>query len=73
MYCSIKLPKEMSDLRADIIALQQKVFDARKLSCIQRGMPMLAFIASRHYRTPMIPFLWQDNLLRDESQAEKMN
>ena len=62
-YCSMKYPADMDDLRAEITALQDKVFDARELSCMKKGMPVLALISSRHFRTPVIPLLWQQHIL----------
>lgn len=62
-YCSMTCPANMDDLRAEIIALQDKVFDARELSCMKKGMPVLALISSRNFRTPVIPLLWQQHIL----------
>ena len=70
-YCSMKYPTNMADLHAEIAALQDKVFDARELSCMKKGMPMLALISSRHFRTPVIPLFWQQHILsRNHEDAE---
>ena len=62
-YCSITLPPTLIEMQAEVAAVCAKVFDARQLSCISEGMPSLAVIASRHYRTPMLAYLWQQLLI----------
>jgi hypothetical protein len=67
-YCSIDYPLKMDDLGAEIKALQNKVFDARELSCMKMGMPILALISSRHFRTPVIPLFWQQHIIAQVSK-----
>lgn len=62
-YCSMKLPETLDELEVEVATANKKVFDARELSCIKEGMPMLAMISSRHHRTPMVPYLWQRLIL----------
>ena len=55
---SILLPERLNDLRARIVRLwERSVFE--KLSCIEKGWPILGLIASRHFRTPLMPEYWQ--------------
>lgn len=59
MLTSIKLPQALSDLREKILRVQQEHQAFEGLSCITKGWPMLGLIASRHFRTPVMPSFWQ--------------
>ena len=57
-FGSIQLPEQLDDLKKRIVRIgQQSVFES--LSCIKYGWPVLGLIASRHFRTPLIPGYWQ--------------
>ncbi|MEM9272031.1 MAG: hypothetical protein AAGA80_03560 [Cyanobacteria bacterium P01_F01_bin.143] len=59
--------KSIDDIKKRIVKLQETNFDNyQKVSCIAYGRFSLAAITSRHFQTPLIPFLWHgllpDNL-----------
>ncbi len=56
---SIRLPETLEGAREQIQRLQQDVVQPESVSCIAHGLPVLALIASRHFRTPVLPFFWQ--------------
>lgn len=56
----IRLPKGMSELKEQIHRLRDARQEHEKLSCIRWGLPILSLVASRHYRTPVIPIFWQE-------------
>jgi hypothetical protein len=58
-YYDVKLPDELDDLSALIERTTAHVWDSKKLSCFEEGMPILAWISARHYRPPPIPILWR--------------
>ena len=55
----IRLPATLDELRAHIGRLRETRREAEDLSCFAQGWPVLGLIASRHYRTPVIPVYWQ--------------
>jgi hypothetical protein len=55
----IRLPAMLDELRAHIARLRETRREAEDLSCFAQGWPVLGLIASRHYRTPVIPAYWQ--------------
>ncbi len=56
---SIRLPPTLDKLKAQIIYLRDKHQAFKQLSCFVRGFVFLGLIASRHFRTPIIPGYWQ--------------
>ena len=55
---SIVLPATASEARERMgILLERQPFD--DLSCIRHSFPALGLVASRHFRTPVIPAYWQ--------------
>jgi len=56
---SISLPEDLDKLRETIRTRFQEYSSASQLSCITHNFPILSLIASRHYRTPVIPDTWQ--------------
>ena len=71
-YNSIVIPENMSDLKQEVVDVNSRMFDVQKLSCFMSGLPLLGLIASRHFRTPVIPFYWQQMILpnREGSPAD---
>ena len=70
---SIHFPERLEDLKARIERLMRRsVFE--KLSCIEQGWPALGLIASRHFRTPLIPEYWQQSVesASDPSESEPL-
>ena len=55
----IRLPATLDELRVHIARLRETRREAEDLSCFAQGWPVLGLIASRHYRTPVIPAYWQ--------------
>jgi hypothetical protein len=68
VYHSICLPEKMSDLQMEIKAISKRVYDTNNISCIKLGMPILALIACRHFRTPVFSAFWHDLVLLKENQ-----
>ena len=65
---SIELPATLKGMRDRIIHLRQQRDSVTKmLSCIAHGVPILGLIASRHYRTPLLPAYWQELLQHGSS------
>jgi len=56
---SISLPEDLDKLRETIRTRFQEYSSVSQLSCITHNFPVLSLIASRHYRTPVIPDTWQ--------------
>lgn len=57
---SIQLPATLNELRAHIGRLHEERRAFEELSCFTQGWPIIGLIASRHYRTPVIPAYWQE-------------
>jgi hypothetical protein len=54
-----RLPTTLEELRAHILRLRETRREAEELTCFAQGWSILGLIASRHYRTPVIPAYWQ--------------
>lgn len=52
---SIKLPPTLDELKTFFVSLYEQKQEFRKFSCFSRGHPALGLIASRHFRTPILP------------------
>ncbi|MBF2008529.1 MAG: hypothetical protein IGS49_24570 [Chlorogloeopsis fritschii C42_A2020_084] len=50
-----RLPQTLDDLKTYIIRIHDKYQTYTDLSCIRWQLPVIALIASRHFRTPIIP------------------
>jgi len=60
---SIQLPTTLDGLKTKMNQLfykKQQVF--KNISCVAQGYPVLGLIASRHFRTPIIPTYWQSDV-----------
>lgn len=55
----IHLPENLEDVRDHMRRIQDNVLAPSEISCIAKGFPVIGLIASRHFRTPVIPFFWQ--------------
>jgi len=60
---SIELPDTLNGLIKDVKAVQKNVVSPKDLSFMKAGLPQLSLIASRHFRTPVFPFYWQQSIL----------
>jgi len=56
---SISLPEDIDELRDTMRGRLTEQISFFQLSCIKRDFPVLGLIASRHFRTPVIPAYWQ--------------
>ena len=56
---SISLPADIDELRDTMRGRLAEQISFFQLSCIKRDFPVLGLIASRHFRTPVIPAYWQ--------------
>ncbi len=59
MRTSIILPEEIDEFRDTMRSRLAEQTSFYQISCVQSGLPVLGLIASRHYRTPVIPAYWQ--------------
>jgi len=57
---SIQLPATLGGLKAHIVHLHEERRAFEELSCFTQEWRILGLIASRHYRTPVIPAYWQE-------------
>ena len=67
-YHSICLPEKMSDLQSEIESVSKVVYSASNISCFKFSMPLLALIASRHFRTPVLPIFWHNIVISKENE-----
>lgn len=56
---SIDLPETIEAARDRLRSIEAQVAPPDTISCIAHGLPVIALIASRHFRTPVMPFFWQ--------------
>ncbi len=53
-------PKELAEIKTQMQKAREHVIDPVRISCIgKNGFPLIGLIASRHFRTPVMPFYWQ--------------
>ncbi|MDE2771133.1 MAG: hypothetical protein OXI44_08210 [Bacteroidota bacterium] len=68
MCTSIVLPEEIDALRDTMRSRLAEQTSFVQISCIKHNFPVLGLIASRHFRTPVIPAYWQ-NLISNVNRA----
>lgn len=68
MCTSIVLPEEIDALRDTMRSRLAEQTSFVQISCIKHNFPVLGLIASRHFRTPVIPAYWQ-NLIPNVNRA----
>ena len=68
MCTSIVLPKGIDALRDTMRSRLAEQTSFVQISCIKHNFPVLGLIASRHFRTPVIPAYWQ-NLISNINRA----
>ena len=54
-FSPIQLLDGVDEMKECIQQLSDERRDYEELSCIKQGWPILSLIASRHYRTPVLP------------------
>lgn len=64
---SIQLPETLANLRSWLLELRGQMDFSSQISCIVHGFPVLGLIASRHFRTPVLPVYWQQMLPEQDS------
>ena len=55
----IRLPATLDEMRYRMKCVRIHVFDPDQISFFQHGFSWCGLLASRHYRTPLMPFYWQ--------------
>jgi len=65
----IKLDVSLDEMKKRINEVQSNTIKPVALSCIKHGLEVLPILASRHYRTPLLPFYWQKYVLNKVSKA----
>lgn len=68
----LPLHQSLSEIKARIIKLQEKysiVYE--NMSCVKNDAWFLIAIASRHFQTPVVPFLWHQLIKIDDNFKEK--
>lgn len=71
----VRLPATLDGLKEYVTRLRKERREFEKLSCFEQGWPILGLIASRHYRTPVIPAYWHqliDPSLADQEAASNV-
>jgi len=63
-----RLPETLEGLKALMARLLERSTFA-KLSCVEQGWPVLGLIASRHFRTPLMPEYWQQGVCTPSAPA----
>jgi len=66
----IPLPASINQLKEQIRRLSGERREYEELSCIKQGLPILSLIASRHYRTPVLPAFWQERVVNGDARPE---
>lgn len=59
---SIQLPETLEGLCARILQLREFQDVSSTISCVTQGWSILGLVASRHFRTPILPLYWQDQV-----------
>ena len=57
---SINLPQDINELRDTMRTRMEQQASLEQLPCFDHEFPALGLIASRHFRTPVIPAYWQE-------------
>ena len=57
---SINLPQDINELRDTMRTRMEQQASLEQLPCFSHDFPALGLIASRHFRTPVIPAYWQE-------------
>ncbi len=55
----INIPEGIEKMKKMINEIQEKTIKIEEISSINKGILVLPIIASRHYRTPILPIYWQ--------------
>ena len=66
------IPSNVEDMNKIIIECHKKYIDKNKISSINKGFMILPLIASRHFRTPILPLYWS-MFIYDENGMSKQS
>jgi len=55
----ICLPESLEQLKKRMHRLQSHALAPTEISCVRQGFASIALVASRHFRTAVLPFFWQ--------------
>lgn len=66
---TIRLPATTEGMRQQIKDVTKRSDPWDFLSCLSQDQIVVTLIASRHYRTPLIPALWQDAIREEETEV----
>lgn len=58
----LSLETSVDEMKSRIKLVQEKTIPFGEMSAVKAGLPSLPILASRHFRTPMLPFYWQTEL-----------
>ena len=58
MNTGIELPENMQELIQIENKIAEHAYDSKNLSFVKNGLPVIGLFASRHFRTPVMPFYW---------------
>lgn len=64
----LSLPESFEEFRLDVQARHQ--FDRMDYSPITQGLPTILLLASKHFRTPILPFWWRAPLFSPQDPEE---
>jgi hypothetical protein len=70
-FSDIELPGDLDSLRSQINRLEEERREYEDLSCVEYGWPVLSLIASRHFRTPVLPVFWQQYVSTEDVASGK--
>lgn len=70
-FSDIELPGDLDSLRSRINRLEEERREYEGLSCIEYGWSVLSLIASRHFRTPVLPVFWQQYVSTEDVASGK--
>lgn len=70
-FSDIELPGDLDSLRSQINRLEEERREYEDLSCVEYGWPVLSLIASRHFRTPVLPVFWQQYVSAEDVATGK--
>jgi len=67
---ALSFPEQLAELREQSRKAREHVIDPMQISCLgKNGFPLISLIASRHFRTPVMPYFWK-SFMDQESKSE---
>lgn len=62
----VLLDASIEEMKSRIRLVQDRTIPLEELSSCKAGLPFLPVVASRHFRTPMLPVYWQAEVLKKD-------